>query len=128
MIILTGCATKNSLKTQSEEDILRARVTEFWNYRVNLELDKCYSYEYPLLRKKINLVQYIKTFNTELVRWKSFRIKSIRIFDKESAEVNLDVLVSVKMPMIKKFNDKTSIAEKWVKHDGIWYHVSKRFS
>jgi hypothetical protein len=122
-----GCATKNGIKKVSEEDILRARVTEFWDYRVKLELDKCYYYEYPLLRKKISLVEYLKSFNTELVRWKKYSIKSIEIFDKENAEVRLDLKVSVKMPSVKRFDDSTEVTEKWVKDDGVWYHVSKRF-
>jgi hypothetical protein len=114
LIILTGCAKRNSIKTESQEDVLRKRITEFWNHRVNLELDKCYYYEYPLLRKKISLVQYIKSFN-------------IDIFDKENAEVKLDLVVSVKMPSIARFDDATSVTEKWVTVDGIWYHVAKRF-
>jgi hypothetical protein len=127
LIILTGCAKRNSIKTESQEDVLRKRITEFWNHRVNLELDKCYYYEYPLLRKKISLVQYIKSFNIDVVKWKKYSIKSIRIFDKENAEVKLDLVVSVKMPSIARFDDATSVTEKWVTVDGIWYHVAKRF-
>jgi hypothetical protein len=51
LIILSGCAKKNAIKQISEEEALRTRIEEFWNYRKKLELDKCYYYEYPLLSK-----------------------------------------------------------------------------
>lgn len=127
LIIISGCAKKNAIKQVSEEETLRTRVEAFWNYRKKLELDKCYYYEYPLLRKKISLVQYIKSFNTELIQWKDFDIINITFFDSNTAEVKLNVIVQVKMPMVKKFDDETEITEKWVKVDGTWYHVSKRY-
>jgi hypothetical protein len=106
LIILSGCAR---------------------NYRKKLELDKCYYYEYPLLRKKISLVQYIKSFNTELIQWKEFDIRDITIFDRNTAEVKLNIIVLVKMPMVKRFEDETEVTEKWIKVDGTWYHVSEGF-
>lgn len=127
MIILSGCAKKNAIKQISEEEALRTRIEEFWNYRKKLELDKCYYYEYPLLRKKISLVQYIKSFNTELIKWKDFDIKDITFFDSNTAEVTLNIIVLVKMPMVKTFEDETEITEKWVKVESTWYHISERY-
>jgi hypothetical protein len=127
LIILSGCAKKNAIRQVSEEEALRTRIEEFWNYRKKLELDKCYYYEYPLLRKKISLVQYIKSFNTELIQWKEFDIRDITIFDRNTAEVKLNIIVLVKMPMVKRFEDETEVTEKWIKVDGTWYHVSEGF-
>jgi hypothetical protein len=127
LIILSGCAKKNAIRQVSEEEALRTRIEEFWNFRKKLELDKCYYYEYPLLRKKISLVQYIKSFNTELIQWKEFDIRDITIFDRNTAEVKLNIIVLVKMPMVKRFEDETEVTEKWINVDGTWYHVSEKF-
>lgn len=126
LIILAGCATKNTIKEVSEEDILRARVTEFWEFRVNLELDKCYSYEYPLLRKKIKLVNYIRSFDAGFAKWKGFSIREISI-DGEKAVVKLGVRSLITMPGTTPFEQDSDVTEQWIKTDGTWYHVPKRF-
>ncbi len=127
LIILSGCATKNAVKKVTGEDILRTRVTEFWEHRIKLELDKCYSYEYPLLRKKTNIVDYIKSFNTGFAVWKGYIIKDIKFIDEENADVNMDIKSSVKIPGTKQFEQDSDVTERWIKLEGTWYHVPKRF-
>jgi len=127
LIIFLGCATKSEVKKLNEEDLLRARVAEFWDYRIKLELDKCYYYEYPLLRKKINIVNYIKSFNTGFAAWKDYIIKDIKLIDAENAEVQLGIKSTVKIPGTKKFEQDSDITERWITADGIWYHVPKSF-
>ena len=122
LIIFQGCGTKEAVKTQTDEDFLRQRVTAYWDYKIKQEFDKTYDFEVPVYRKKVSLVNYIRSFRTNIVKWIQARIENIKIEDG-AAMLDLTLRVRVKLPEVKSHESDSLIKEKWVKVEGIWYHV-----
>jgi hypothetical protein len=122
LIIFQGCVTKEAVKNVSEEEILRERVTAYWQYKANDEFDKIYEFEAPVYKRKVTLVHYIKGFNTNAVKWKKAAIENISM-EETSAMVDMNLRVRVKVPAIPAYEYDSLIKEKWVKVDGMWYHI-----
>lgn len=93
----------------------------FWNYRVTKELDKTYEYEYPL--NKASLTKYIEQYSDPVFKYKSFEIKAIREKD-DVADVELLIVPWIKVPGAIPFEHVTTITDRWVKFNEVWYHVS----
>jgi hypothetical protein len=124
LVISSGCAPKETVKEKTDEEALRERVMAYWDYKIKGEFDKSYEYEDPLFRKKTGLVSYIRSFRPEVVKWKSVRIEKIAKED-DLATINLNVRTKVTLPQIKGVENNSEIKDKWVRVDGIWYHVSE---
>ena len=122
LIIFAGCSIKDTIKSVSDEEILRDRVMAYWNDKINQDFDKSYVYEYPLYRKQVNMVKYIGGFNTEVVKWTAAKIEDIKM-DGPSAEVGLKITVKVTLPRIRTDEDDSWVKEEWRKVDNVWYHV-----
>jgi hypothetical protein len=127
LIILLGCATKY-VKKVPEEEKLRARITQFWKHRMNREFDKMYDFEYPLYRKAVSMVNYIEGAP------KHSRILDAEIADisieGNQAKVGMNVKAWISLPQFRmnKGDSYTSYRrERWVKADGEWYHLPKKF-
>jgi hypothetical protein len=122
LIILGGCATKDALKSVSDEDILRERVMAYWDYKVKGEFDKSYEYEHPLFKKQTSMVKYIQGFKSGVARWLGTNVEDIEI-KGDTAEASVNVKTVVRIPRVKPIESDSLIKEKWVKTDGMWYHV-----
>ena len=122
LIIFAGCSIKDTVKSVSDEEILRDRVMAYWNDKINQDFDKSYGYEHPLYRKQVNMANYIRGFNTEVVQWTAAKVEEIKM-DGPSARVGLKITVKVRLPRIKTGEDDSWIKEDWRKVDDVWYHV-----
>jgi hypothetical protein len=125
LIILSGCATKDAVRSASDEDVLRERIAAYWDHRIKGELDKTYEFEDPFYRKKVGLVSYIKSFGG-MVKWKAVAVKDIEVSDN-AAVVDLKITTDVRLPETKATDVTSAVKEKWVKVDGVWYHVPGRY-
>ncbi len=121
LIIFFGCATKEAVKSVSDEEVLKERVTAYWNYRIKGELEKAYDYEYPLAKRP--LTTYIAQHESPLLKYKSFELKSIMKNAGDVADVELTILPVVKVPGAKAFEHTLTITERWVKVDEVWYRM-----
>jgi hypothetical protein len=126
LLISTGCATKEALKSASDEEALKTRVMAYWNLKIKGEFEKSYEYEDPFYRKTVSIVNYIKGFNTTTVKWKGAEIKEIH---REAAGGKADVDLSLRMELmlperekIREMENNFPVVDKWIKVDGIWYH------
>jgi hypothetical protein len=126
LIIFLGCAKKDAIRKISDEEILRERVTAYWNHKVKQEFDKSYEYEDPLYRKKNNMVNYIRSFNTARAGWYGAGIEGLKI-EGDSAIVDMKVRVKIIVSPSGSIEQDTPLKEKWVKVAGIWYHVPQKF-
>ena len=127
LIIFTGCATKEAVKSVPEEEILKERVTTYWNYKIHEEFDKSYEYELPLYRKKVSMVRYIKGINTTVLKWLGAKVDMITREDS-SAIVDLTLRIQMRLPGLKDAGHDAMIKEKWVKVEGMWYHVPEGYA
>jgi hypothetical protein len=125
LMISSGCATKDLVKPPSDEDVVRERVAAYWDQRIKGNLDKTYEFEDPFYRKKVGLVSYIRSFGGA-VTWKAVTIRNIEMSDT-SAVVDLQITTDVRLPDIKARDVESVATEKWVKVDGVWYHVPGRY-
>lgn len=122
LIILTGCFINRTTKSESDEEALRERIMAYWDHKIKEDFDKSYAYEHPLYRKQFNMVKYIGTFNTEVLKWTAAKVEDIRM-DGPSARVSLKITVKVRLPRIRTEEEASMINEEWQKVDNVWYHV-----
>lgn len=125
LIIFTGCATKEAVKSLPDEEVLRERIVAYWNHKVKQEFDKSYEYEDPYFRKKINMVNYIKSFHTGKSEWAGAKVEGLKI-EGDSAIVDMKVMLKVVVSSSRNIKQDVPIEERWAKADGIWYHVPKK--
>ncbi len=126
LIILSGCAKKEVLKTVPDEEILRDRIVRYWDHKIKDELDKSYEYESPL--NKMTLTSYIKKYSNPAIDYKSYELMSIDRLDDDIADVQLKIVPVVKVPGARALEHTTIITERWVKVEDIWYHTSQKVS
>ncbi len=130
LIFFSGCSVKETVKNKSDEEILRDRVTEYWGYKVEEKFDKSYEFEYPVYRKNVSMSNYIRGFRPSM-KWTKAEVQTIAVED-DAAEVavKVDIKVNMVMPRIPKpvqhENKGIELRERWVKIDGLWYHVPKQ--
>jgi hypothetical protein len=130
LIIFAGCSIKDTVKSRGEEDILRERVMEYCNYRVNAEFEKSYPIEDPLYRKKMGLGAYLRKMAGGINEWKSAEVKGLKIMG-EDAEVELKVKIMTRFSLsgakagvrLKDVERDTDISHKWKKIGGVWHHI-----
>jgi hypothetical protein len=126
LLIFGGCVKKDVVKAQSQEEGLRERVLTYWHLKEKQEFDKSYEYEDPYYRKITNLVTYIQSMNTTVIKWKSAKIKGIEM-DNDEAKVELVLDTEVKLPGFKEAEHEGTVKEKWVQIEGKWYHVPEKW-
>ena len=122
LIIFSGCSIKDGVKSGSSDEELRDRIMAFWDHKMKEEFDKSYEYEIPVYRKNTRMVQYIGSFNTDVIKWTSVKVEGIRV-EGASALVDLIVRTKVTLPGIRANEADSPLYEKWVKVDNVWYHV-----
>lgn len=121
LIIFLGCATKDAVRSLSDEDVLRQRVTEYWDHVMKDELESSYTYEDPFYRKTVNTVNYVRSFNPSILKWQHADIQGISI--KENvADIDLKVLLHITIQGVPEIKQNVAIKDRWLKVDGIWYH------
>lgn len=123
LIILGGCAKKETVRNLTDEEVLQERVTEYWSHVTKEDYIKSYEYEDPLFRKTVSMNQYIKSHN-EMYKIKEVKINKVTIEDN-SGDVMLATKVELHVPGVKPLAADTEKNDRWGKIDGIWYHVNK---
>lgn len=98
----------------------------YWNYKIKQEFDKSYEYEDPLFRKQVNMINYIKSFNTAKAGWSKAQIERIDMVG-DNATVDMKIEIKIAVSSSKNLEHEGFIKEKWVKVDGIWYHIPQQF-
>lgn len=126
LTILSGCVTKEARKDISDEEVLRHRIMAYWGHKIKKEFDKSYEYEDPLFRKKISMVNYIKGFNIAKASWSGASIEDLKI-EGDSAIVDMRVRIKIIVSSSGNLEQDVALKERWVKVDGLWYHVPKKF-
>ena len=103
----------------------------YWGYICRQQFDKAYEFEYPVYRKKYTLMDYIRRFRPD-VKWKSAAIENIEI-KNDTAMMKVKVDTEVKMAVSRlpkriEIKEQVVLNEKWIKVDGVWYHVPQSFN
>jgi len=124
-LIISGGCVKNAVKNVPEEEGLRDRIVTYWGYKVKEEFDKSYAFEDPLFRKKITMVNYIRSFNTARAKWVGAEVEDIKIAG-DIAEVAMKIKLSITVSSARDLIQEAPINEKWVKVDGLWYHIPRK--
>lgn len=124
LLILAGCATKEAVKNVSDEDILRERVTAYWNYRIKGDMDKAYSYEDLYTKNMVSMSKYIAGGMNPLVQWSGFELVEIKMKNADTAAVKIKANLKIKAPGAKAFEHDMMMVDQWVRDEGYWYHLS----
>lgn len=118
-----GCSNTIVVKTGSDEGILRRRITEYWNVRLNQAYDKSYEFEDPLFRKGHSINDYVKQFFAGTLKYERVDIEDIKFYNADVAIVRMKALVKISLPIVKGNSEKEmTMEEKWVKFEGVWLH------
>jgi len=127
-IMVLSCQGAGVRKNTDEREALKKRVTEYWGYKIKREFDRAYQMELPLYRKTVSMVRYIKRFRSTL-RWKEIEIEGIDL-KGDRADVRLKVRQKALVPGIparEGIEFTNAVKERWIKEDGVWYHVPRKF-
>jgi len=122
LIIFSGCSIKEATKNGPDGGELRDRVATYWQLKVEEDFMKSYEYEAPYYRQQTSVMNYLKSMNTDMVKYLAATPGDVQL-DGDSARVNVQLRVRVKPPQMKSDEYNTLLTEKWVKVDGVWYHV-----
>jgi hypothetical protein len=122
--VFLSCTPTIKPQKMTDEEALRTRVQEFWGHRIKGEWDKCYLYELPDYREKVNLQRYINQNRRFILRWVGFSVMEIWTSGEEGY-VKLSTEFRYLVPeAAKKGVSQRTAEEKWIKKDGYWYHLS----
>ena len=123
-LCITQCSPKRQIVKEEEEVVLKRRVQEYWSYKIKGEWDKCYPYELPDYREKVNLQRYINENGRSPVKWEGFDIMGIWTSGEEGyAKLNTGYRYLI--PKVqKKGVFQRVVEEKWIKKDGNWHRIS----
>ena len=125
VLTVSSCAIKG--KSLSQEDVLSQRVCAYWDLVVNRQYDQAYQYEYPLLKKEMDISTYLRTRSNPLTRYKEAEIESIEFREGDVADLEILFKIELSPPGVKKPGViQVKRSDRWVKVKGIWYHVSAR--
>ena len=91
----SGCSLKETRDNKSDEEILGDRIMAYWNHKINGEFDKSYPYEDGLYRKRVNMVNYIRSFKTAKANWTGASIDDIKIEGDEYLILREDEILGV---------------------------------
>ena len=122
-LCITQCSPKRQIIKEDEETVLRRRVQEYWSCKIKGEWDKCYPYESPDYRERVNIVRYISQNSRGLVKWEGFEIEDLWTSGDEG-NVTVNVKYRYIIPQTQKATFEKAAEEKWVKKDGHWYRLS----
>ncbi len=127
LVFLSGCVTTKAVKSSSDEEVLKQRVTAYWDYKIKGEFEKSYEYESPLYRNKVDLVNYIRSFGVGTGKWTGVKITGIAI-KGELAQVHMKIRVRIgrRIARGKDVELWTAVSEPWMKQGGVWYHVEEK--
>jgi len=125
LIILAGCGTKEAVRSVSDEEALRERVTAYWGHKIRQEFDKSYPFEDPFYRKNMTIGSYVQSFDTAKARWTSARTEAVRI-EGDTAVTDMMIGVRIMGPSAKPLEHEVPLQEKWIKVEGVWYHVLQK--
>jgi len=120
------CCTA-SIKPQgpTEKEVLTKRATEYWVYKIRGDLDKCYGYEIPSYREKVNIVDYIRS-QGQVLRLTDAEVKRIEV-DEGRGRVEVLVKFRYQIPNFKIKEGGDYVKEDWAKVSGEWYHLPSGF-
>jgi hypothetical protein len=129
LIILAGCSITETVKKESDEDVLRGRVMAYCNNKIKGEVEKNYDYEDPLYRKTASLSTYIRNFSGGGVKWLAADIKNIEMQNDRATvdlKVRLKTVLAGQAPVAPTVIERDSeVRELWIKIDGEWFHTLK---
>ena len=120
---ITQCATQKQITKEDDEAALKRKVQEYWSYKIKGEWDKCYMYETPNYREKVNLVGYINQWGRFPMKWEGFDILEVWTSGEEGY-VKLNTRYRYLLPQVKKAAFEKLVEEKWIKKDNQWYRYS----
>jgi hypothetical protein len=118
------CTPKSQIIKEDEEAALKRRVQEYWSYKIKGEWEKCYLYESPLYREKVNVEKYVYQNRRSLMKWEEFDILEIWTSGEEGY-VKVKTKHRFLIPEFRKAAFEGVFEEKWIKKDSQWYRLSQ---
>jgi len=107
----------------TDEEVLRRRVEEYWNYKIKGQWDKAYALESPDYQRRVVLSAYVNQNGRSMVKWEGFNIIETWTSGEEGF-VKVDRKYRYALPQTDKAVFDRVAEEKWVKKDGEWYRLS----
>lgn len=117
VIALAGCA---SVGTQTPEQIVEKRATEYWKARMNADYQAAYQFSTPGYRKVRTAEQYKLQFGAG-VSVVDASVSKV-VCEPEKCEVQMKLGVKPAILMLKLDKVETYMNETWLLEDGQWWH------
>lgn len=125
-ILLVSLMACSGLQTapppESQAERLKKRAAEYWQHRIAERPDQAYAYEDALLRKDVNLTEYVKSVGPG-VKWLEADIQKA-VIDGNRGQVTMTIrFINTMASYIPKEGRKRTITDYWVFEDNDWYHL-----
>jgi hypothetical protein len=108
---LGGMPWLDSLGLRGQERLLRSYVQEYWQARIDRDMQKMAKFEHPLSDGVADAGMLV----TE-----SFTIDSIEVAGDE-AFTKLTLITHIQHPLLSGKTREVRLRDKWVRHEGEWY-------
>ncbi len=126
LIIFAGCGTKEAVREVSDAEVVRERATAYWDSVIRGDFVKAYEFEFPLYRKQVPAGSYVRQYSNPRIEYRGFEVKEVSLVDETTADVSVKTNRALKVPGAKPFVTDVLTVDRWVKLDGIWFHVVDR--
>lgn len=127
-LLLAGCSAK---LTKSAAATPEQRAQERWDALLARDFQKAFTYLSPGMRSASTPDAYAAQMGVRPVKWKGARVLESDCTDDAAAEacrvtVQIDFTVPASIPGIKELSSTSSLSERWIRVDGVWYYVSRQ--
>ena len=124
-VLLTHCAsTKPAVKPEDERELLKRRVSEYWQYQIEGKVDMTYQMEAPEFRERVPLIQYLNRYR--YMRYVGADVLEVSVEGKRGkASVKTVRTMNLVHLRQKKFTETKE--ERWVEIEKKWYHIPQEF-
>lgn len=116
-----------ALPRTPEEDraLLAQRVREYWQARIQDNLERTFTYEHPARQKQLGKRTYRGRISST-IKVKEFTVLDLQLLPgAEMADVRLGAKYEYdfRLPEAKPMMVSTELTDYWQKEQGVWYHV-----
>jgi hypothetical protein len=119
-LALSGCA---SFAPKPPEQVVESRAMQYWQARLQGNLDKAYTYATPGFRAAKTVDQYKSRFGSAAM------IKEVEVYNVTceplKCTARMQLTAQLNLPMLNIGNMKTYVDEVWVLEDGSWWRFEE---
>lgn len=123
IMAISACNTSTQRTPEQIQARLKERAQQYWQFRKDRQLDKCYGLERPTYRATYPIGDYLDAFSGK-THWLEVEILKTQIQGTEGTVI-MHIRRRVDTPFFPKKGIEEIMSEQWEYVDNDWYHVPR---